>query len=81
MSPICCPYCGFKFGAFAVNADDIPDIAPIVCESCGEVGMLEDRVTRKLADGELEALKDSPAWKDFLEPAIAIIKREKGKRS
>jgi hypothetical protein len=76
-----CPYCGFRFGAFAVNADEIPSLAPIVCESCGRVGLLEDGRTRKLAEGELEALKESPAWKEFLEPAVEIIEREMGKRS
>ncbi len=76
-----CPYCGFRFGAFAVNADEFPALAPIVCESCGQVGLLENRVARKLADGELEQLKLAPVWKEFLEPALEIIEREKGKRS
>jgi hypothetical protein len=76
-----CPYCGFRFKAFAVNADEIPSLAPIVCESCAQVGLLENRVPRRLAAGELEELKQSPAWKDFIEPALAIIERERNKRS
>jgi len=81
VSEVRCPYCGFRFGAFAVNADEFPALAPIVCESCGQVGLLENRVARKLADGELEQLKLAPVWKEFLEPALEIIEREKGKRS
>ena len=45
------------------------------------MGLLENRVARNLADGELEQLKLAPVWKDFLEPALEIIEREKGKRS
>jgi hypothetical protein len=76
-----CPYCGFWFRTLAVNAREVPALAPIVCESCGEVGLLENGVGRKLAPGEMEALKQSPAWKEFLEPALEIINKERGKRS
>lgn len=81
MSAKNCAYCGFRFGAFAVNADEIPPLAPLLCESCGEIGMLENGVPRKLADGELEELKQSPAWTEFLAPALRLIEHERGKRS
>lgn len=77
----CCPYCGFVFRAFAANADALPSLAPIVCESCAEVAMLENGVASKLAPGDLEALKESPAWKNFLGPALEMIRKEKAKRS
>lgn len=64
-----------------MNADEFPDLAPIVCESCGQVGMLESRVARKLADGELEQLKLAPVWKEFIGPALEIIEGERAKRS
>lgn len=81
-----CPHCGFWFKAFAANADSIPAVAAIVCESCGEVGLMEktqtgQREVRKLTAGELEAVKQSPAWKDFLEPALELIQKQRGKRS
>jgi hypothetical protein len=76
-----CPYCGFWFKAFASNARKIPALAPIVCESCAEVGLLENGIPRKLAPDELESLKQSPAWKDFIEPALEIINKERAKRS
>lgn len=78
-----CPYCGFHFKAFVANAgkDRIPDMVPIVCESCAEVGLVERGKPRKLTADELEQLKESPAWKDFIEPALAIINEERAKRS
>jgi len=45
------------------------------------VGLLENGAPRILAAGELEALKESPAWRDFIGPAIEVIERERGKRS
>lgn len=76
-----CPYCDFWFKALAANARKIPPLAPIVCESCAEVGLLENGVARKLAPGELEQLKQSPAWKDFIEPALEIINKARALRS
>ena len=76
-----CPYCGFRFKTLAANASHIPSLAPIVCESCAEVGLLDNGLPRKLAPGELEELKQSPAWRDFIEPALEVIKQAKEKRS
>lgn len=76
-----CPYCGFQFRAFAVNNTDIPVFAPIACESCAEVGLLENGITRKLEPSELKQLKLSPAWRNFIVPALEIINAERAKRS
>lgn len=76
-----CPYCGFRFKAFAVNDAKLPAFAPLVCESCAEVGLLDNGTTRTLSPGELADLKRSPAWKDFIEPALEIINKERAKRS
>ena len=63
-----CPYCEFKFGLLAVNADKLPDFAPLVCEGCARISLLENGVLRKISDEEFEAIKKSPAW-EFLEKA------------
>lgn len=84
---IYCPYCHFRFRKLAVNDRQLPDLAPIVCESCAQVGLYERRPddrrgeTRKLTPEELEQVKQSPAWKEFIEPALEIIEKERAKRS
>ena len=76
-----CPYCDFVFKKLAVNGANIPPVAPIVCESCAEVGLLENGVARKLLASELLALRQSRAWSDFIAPALEVINRERRKRS
>jgi hypothetical protein len=76
-----CPYCGFRFRALAANAAHLPSLAPIVCESCARVGLLENGRPRTVTDAELEALKQAPVWQEFIEPALELIERERGKRS
>lgn len=72
-----CPYCGFRFKVLLVNADNLPDIAPIVCESCAEVGLVTDGRTERITLSQLEWLKQSPAWRDVIEPALKIIHEHK----
>lgn len=77
-----CPYCGFQFGVLVVGGGDtVPPLAPLVCESCAEVSMLEHGtvstgfIVRKISDEEFEAIKQSPAWESTIAPAIEIIGR------
>lgn len=77
-----CPFCGFRFRVLAVfDADELPSLAPIVCESCGGVALLEDRRVRKLEPHELTAVKQSPAWAEVIAPALEAIERAKKTRS
>lgn len=67
-----CPYCGFNFKILASSERYMPTVAPIVCEGCGEVGLLVNREVRKLRTGELEQIKQSPSW-DFISKAQKMI--------
>lgn len=61
-----CPYCNFKFNLAALvggNLEEMEDIAPVICEMCAEVSLLEYGRIRKVNEVELFALKQSPAWK------------------
>jgi hypothetical protein len=73
-----CPHCDFHFGVFAIaGSNEIPEMAPIVCESCEEVSLYESGTVRKLTSRELEFVKQSPAYRDVIAPAIDIIRRAK----
>lgn len=76
-----CPHCNFEFKRFAVNGDKFPDVAPIVCESCCEVSLVENGSIRVLTPDELVAIKASPAWADFIAPMLEVLHAEKAKRS
>lgn len=69
-----CPICDFQFKAFAVNSSEIPEFAPIVCEGCGEVSLIEDGKIRTLSPHELDSVKNSPAW-EFIGPVQKLIRR------
>lgn len=68
-----CPHCGFKFKALAVNASEIPDVAPVICESCAGLSLLVDGVVRKPSVDEAQAIMASPAWRDVLGPVRELI--------
>jgi len=72
-----CPRCGFKFSVLAVNADELPEFAPLLCEGCGQVSLLERGIPRVPAPSEIRAIKTSPAWRDFLEPVARLIREKK----
>lgn len=75
-----CPYCDFRFKVLAMNtrALALPDVAPLVCEKCGEVSLLIDgRPPRKVTVGELSALKESPAWREMIAPVKKLIAARK----
>jgi hypothetical protein len=71
-----CPYCNFHFKTLAINAPYLPSPAPIVCERCANVGLVEDGMARQITDRELAALKQSPAWAEMIGPAIKIIEEQ-----
>lgn len=70
-----CPYCDFHFKVLASNAATIPDNAPVLCESCSQIGYVQQGRIRKLSEDELESLKKSPVYSSFLAPAIELIDR------
>jgi len=72
-----CPWCGFHFKALAANAETIPEIAPLICESCGAISLLIDMVPRKPTAAERAAIEMSPAWRTVLGPVSAIIRASK----
>lgn len=74
-----CPHCNFRFRAFALNADAVPEIAPLICESCAEIAVLEDhgRSIRKPTNLELIEIKRSPAWTEVLVHVQRMIRESK----
>jgi hypothetical protein len=69
-----CPYCNFHFKKLAINDDAVPSLAPLVCESCGEISLFTNRTVRKVNDEELAAIKTSPAYKEHLQPIQQMVK-------
>lgn len=75
-----CPYCDFHFKVLLANEREIPPVAPVVCEKCGEVSLLIEGEIRKASDEEIRVLKTAPCWKSVIEPArraIAAVKRSR----
>jgi len=75
-----CPWCDFKFRILCANAAEIPDIAPVLCEDCGEISLLIRGEIQKATPEELEQIKTSPAW-NLLGPVQAFILRRKKARN
>lgn len=59
------------------KAEEIPEVAPLICESCGAISLLVEMVPRKPTPDELTAIKASPAWRDVLEPVSRLIRDSK----
>lgn len=76
-----CPYCNFRFKLLMANSPDIPRIAPAVCSDCGEVGLIINGQIRKATELEMDALKESPAWREVIGPARDIIAANKRAKS
>ena len=72
-----CPYCGFHFKAFLANAAAIPELAPLVCEDCGEVSLLISGIPRRMTSEELVEVRKSPAWAEVIGPAREVIFQQK----
>lgn len=75
-----CVYCDFKFNFLAANGD-IPAIAPVLCESCGEVALLLNGKLRKMSPAELEAVKKSEAWKTIEQFQLAVYRGRKARNA
>ena len=70
-----CPRCNFRFGALSSNGD-IPDLAPLVCENCGAVSMLQGGAAgsvRAASPEEIRLLQESPAWHNVIEPVRRLL--------
>lgn len=70
-----CPYCALVFRILVANDSSISPstIAPIICECCGIVSLLDGGFVRKMTQPEYEAIQKSPAW-EFIAKAQAIMK-------
>lgn len=72
-----CPYCDFKFEKLMVNSSELPTMAPTFCERCCQISLVEDGSIRGINSEELEEVKRSPAYEQFIRPALEFIKRQK----
>jgi len=70
-----CPYCNFKFSVLIANTMQMQPLTPVICEHCGDISLLENGTLRTMSPEEQTALKQSPAYKSFLEPAKLIVDR------
>jgi hypothetical protein len=68
-----CPNCGFVFKALAFNAAELPDLAPVICESCAGLSILFEGAIRKPSTAETRAIMASPAWRNVLKPVRDLI--------
>lgn len=68
-----CPKCGYEFKAFAANADQLPPLAPILCEGCLGISIWQEGAIRLASDRELVEIKKSPAYKRVFVPVIRAI--------
>lgn len=69
-----CPRCNFRFGVLAVvGADEPPDLAPMICEGCAGLLLLEHGVPRIPAADELIEIQKSPAFRDIIRPVRAVL--------
>lgn len=70
-----CPYCKLTFSLLVVNQATAACRGPIVCQNCGDISFLECGTVRLLSPCELDQVKRSPAWHNFLEPMqIAVFR-------
>lgn len=63
-----CPYCNSHFKNFIVNAKTLPTLAPVLCEKCTKISILDNGQIRAASNDELDAIKQSPAFRDMLKP-------------
>lgn len=47
------------------NSQQLPPIAPIICERCAEIGLIVNGEIRKATDHEVEAIKLSPSMEGY----------------
>jgi hypothetical protein len=67
-----CPYCNFNFNKVlsSVSKKELQaeELIPVLCEHCADISLIEKGIIRKIDKMELEAIKESPIYKEFLEP-------------
>lgn len=75
-----CPYCDFHFKAIMSPVEKAAllkeEIIPSICERCANISVFiraEGGQPQRLTPEQIEILKTSPAWKQFLKPALDII--------
>jgi hypothetical protein len=72
-----CPYCNFNFNKVlsSVSKKELQaeELIPALCEQCANVSLLEKGVIRKVTSLELEAIKESPGYKSFIEPILNML--------
>lgn len=76
-----CPHCDFEFRVFLANGRNIPDLAPAICEGCGEISLIESGQIRKVTPIEMDALRQSPAYRKFILPAQKVIREHIAKNT
>lgn len=73
-APIVCPFCSEKHDRLIVSGYDLSETAPFLCAACMNVSLFCDGTPRKPTDGELIAMKASPAWKS-IDEALVLLQR------
>lgn len=70
-----CPHCNYPFRTLAVaNSEEVPELAPIICEGCAAISLLVGGVVRKATPDELRAIQESPAYREILAPVADLIR-------
>lgn len=75
-----CPHCSFEFKALMVNADTLPDLSALICESCAGISIFaraDMPALRIPSPAELRSIQASPAWRDVLGPVRDLIRDSK----
>lgn len=69
-----CPRCNFKFGALLVaGSDSLPSLAPMICEGCTGILLLDRGVVRIPTDAELVEIEKSTAFQKIIRPLRATM--------
>jgi hypothetical protein len=72
-----CPYCNFHFEKILSPATlqeiQAEELIPALCEQCANISLIERGIIRKVTSLELEAIKESPGYKSFIEPIINML--------
>jgi hypothetical protein len=70
MNNFTCPHCKLRHDSIVVNSrDPIPDYTPFFCGHCGALSLLVGGKIIPATDEEVEQIKKSPAYANFLKLA------------
>ena len=79
-----CPHCAFEFKKLVIAGDEapskMPDLAPILCENCAEISLMVRGEIREMPPRELEALRQSPVWGEWLGEVQKKLREESARR-